>query len=239
MDAIYPFITRQAGLVREMDTIAQNIANASTTGYRAESVIFAEHVTRQRGDDPSLSMGHATGRTTDLAQGGLALTGGTYDMAVEGEGFFTVGGADGETLLTRAGDFATDAQGMLMTNDGHPVLDVGGAPIVVPGGPGELVVSRDGTMSKDGQPFSQMGLVTVDDPIGLLRVSDNRFRHQGELLPVENPGIMQGFVEASNTKPVLEIARMIEVQNAYGASQSILDREDERLRAMMRIMETR
>ena len=241
MDAIYPFVTRQVGLSRELDTIAQNIANVSTTGYRAEGLIFAEHITRATGGDPSMSMGHATRRTTDTLQGGLEMTGGAYDVAVEGEGYFQIGGPDGEVLLTRAGHFTPDAFGTLMTPDGLAVLDAGGAPVQIPGGGGDLTIGRDGTLSLDGAPFSQLGLVVPDDPVGLTRANGGgtRFRHDGALLPVEAPRMMQGFLEQSNTQPVLEIARMIEVQNAYGAGQTLMDREDERLRSMMRIMDVR
>ena len=239
MDAIYPFVTRQTGLVREMDTIAQNIANASTTGYRAEGLVFAEHVTRGGGGAPSLSMGHATGRVTSPVQGGLERTGGAHDLAIEGEGWFAVGGPDGEVLLTRAGAFATDPFGTLVTPDGLPVLDPGGAPIAIPPGGGALHVAPDGTLSVNGEPFGQIGLVVPDDPVGTTRSSGTRFAHDGELLPVENPRVMQGFLESSNTSTVLELARMIEVQNAYGAGQSIMDREDERMRAMMRLMDSR
>lgn len=239
MDAIYPFITRQAGLSNELDTIAQNIANASTTGYRAEGLIFAEHVTRARGGEPSMSMGHATGRTTDVAQGGLEATGGATDIAIEGEGYFQIEGPDGAVLLTRAGAFVPDAFGTLMTPDGHAVLDLGGAPVQIPAGGGDLTVSPDGTLSLDGAPFAQLGLVVPDDPVGTTRVTGTRFAHDGATIPVEAPRMIQGFLETSNTQPVLEIARMIEVQNAYGAGQSLMDREDERMRAMMRIMDNR
>ncbi|WP_308915871.1 flagellar hook-basal body complex protein [Jannaschia sp. LMIT008] len=238
MDGIYPSITRQAGLMREMATIAQNIANASTTGYRAEGLIFEEYIAAAESDAPSLSLGHAHGRTIDLTQGGLELTGGTYDMAVEGPGFFTVGGADGP-LLTRAGSFVADPFGTLTTHDGLPVLDGGGAPIQIPPGDGDISVAPDGTLSRDGAPFAQMGLVVPDDAVGLQRVSDTRFAHEGALLPVENGRILHGFLEGSNTAPVLEIARMVEVQNAYGLGQNILQKEDERLRAMLRIMDPR
>ena len=239
MDGIYAFVTRQSGLVRSIDTIAQNIANASTTGYRAEGLVFAEHVSRADGDYPSLSMGHATGRVTDEAQGGLSMTGGTYDLAIEGEGYFTVLGEDGETLLTRAGAFTPDAFGTLSTPDGLPVLDLGGAPVQIPPGAGALNVGSDGTLSVDGQPFGQIGLVLPDDPVGTTRAAGARFRHDGELIPVEAPRVKQGFLEQSNVSAVLEIAQMIDVENAYKAGQSLMDREDERMRAMMRIMETR
>ncbi|UWQ21834.1 flagellar hook-basal body complex protein [Jannaschia sp. W003] len=236
MDGIYATLSRQSGLMRELDVIAQNIANAGTTGYRAEAVVFAEHVAAGAGGAPSLSMGDAAARHTDLSQGALERTGGTYDLAIEGDGFFQIGGPDGP-LLTRAGTFSADAAGTLVTPDGLPLLDAGGAPVAVPPGPGDVAIAPDGTLSRGGRPFGEIGLVRPDDPQGLVRVGDTRFRHEGGVEPVIGGRMMQGFLEGSNTSPVIEIARMIAVQNAYGMGQSMLDREDERLRAMMRVMD--
>lgn len=235
MDGIYPSLTRQTGLFREMDVIAQNIANAGTSGYRSEGITFAEYVKRAGGGAPSVSMGHAKGRQTNWSQGPIERTGGTFDIAIEGDGFFQVGGPDGP-LLTRAGNFTLDAAGAMVAYDGAPVLDAGGAPIQLP--PGDAVtIAPDGTISRDGTPVAQLSLVQPDDLGMMVRVQGTRFRNEGGQAPVDGARLLQGFIEASNTEPVLEIARMIEVQNAYSMGQSVLEREDERLRAMLRIME--
>ena len=103
-DGIYPTIGRQVGLLREMDVIAQNIANAATTGYRAEGLVFSEHVSAGTGDAPSISFATAGGRHVRQAQGALERTGGTLDLAIEGEGWFLVD-VNGTPHLTRAGSF--------------------------------------------------------------------------------------------------------------------------------------
>ena len=96
----YVTLTRQTGLMREMRAIANNIANAATTGYRQEGLIFAEYVTRP-GNGPSLSMVSANVRNTSMVQGGLTRTGGVLDLAIEGDGFFLIETPSGERL-TRA-----------------------------------------------------------------------------------------------------------------------------------------
>ncbi|MEM7641892.1 MAG: flagellar hook-basal body complex protein, partial [Pseudomonadota bacterium] len=111
-DGIYPTLTRQMGLMREMELIAQNVANSSTTGYRAEGLIFSEHVVSGGRKAPSLSMAHATGRETSFRQGALEQTNGTYDLAIEGDGYFLVG-VDGVPHLTRAGAFLSGPDGGL------------------------------------------------------------------------------------------------------------------------------
>ncbi|AXI48598.1 hypothetical protein C1J03_22925 [Sulfitobacter sp. SK012] len=115
-NAGYIALTRQTGLAREMQTVANNIANAATTGFRAEGVIFSEYV--QRVDDgASLSMGQGNVRKTSYEQGALTQTGGTFDVAIEGDGYFLVETRQGERL-TRAGAFTPNAEGELVTYDG-------------------------------------------------------------------------------------------------------------------------
>lgn len=229
-NAIYATLTRQSGLMREMRAVANNIANVSTTGFRREGVLFAEHVAALGGAEPSLSMSHANGRHVDLAQGPLAQTGGTFDFAIEGEGFFQIETAEG-VQLTRAGSFTPSAEGELLTADGHRLLDVGGAPVFVPTDARAIAVAQDGTLSADGAPLAQIGIVLPADRTSLRHGGGTRFAYEGEVEPAEGAVLLQGYVEESNVDPISEIARMIEVQRAYEMGQTFLDREDERIRS--------
>lgn len=233
--AIYPTLTRQSGLLREMTVIAQNIANASTTGYRGEALVFSEHVVASGHGVPSVSMAKAAGKLTDLGQGALEKTGGAWDLAIEGEGFFLVG-VDGEPHLTRAGAFLPGPDGLLTTPEGHALLDEGGAPMALPDGAGDVRVAPDGTVSADGQPVGRVAVVMPDDPGAMSRRAGTMFAAEG-WTPVEDPRVAQGFLEASNVDPVLQVARMVAVQNAYQAGQGFMDREDERSRSMLRLMD--
>jgi len=123
-NASYTTLTRQSGLMREMTMIANNIANASTTGYRQEGLIFSEFIQRMPDGGESLSMAHGRVRNTSYLPGTMTATGGPFDLAIDGEGFFLVQTPEGERL-TRAGHFMPNAQGDLVTPDGHPVLDAG------------------------------------------------------------------------------------------------------------------
>ena len=218
--------------MREMQTLANNIANASTTGFRAEEVMFAEHVKALGPGTQSLSMATATVRDTVMSQGTLSQTGGTFDLAIEGEGFFLIEAPQGQRL-PRAGAFGPNENGDLVTADGYPVLDAGGAPVFVPQGVGKIGIGPDGTISAGGQPIGQIGIVNPTDPTQMTRESGVMFDAQGGFAPALDGRMLQGFLEDSNVHPILQISRMIEVQRAYELGLSFMDKEDERIRSVI------
>lgn len=224
----YITLSRQSGLLNEMRVVANNIANAATTGYRQEGLIFSEFV-KAIPEGSSLSMSRGNVRNTSFEQGTLTKTNGTFDFAIEGEGFFLIQTPEGERL-TRAGSFSPNGAGDLVTPDGHPVLDAGGAPVFVPTGEGPFEVAGDGTISVGGQPVGQLGLFRPTDPLQLKREGGVRFSSGAGVEPADGGRIVQGFTETSNVDPILQIARMIEIQRAYEAGQSFLSAEDERVR---------
>lgn len=235
MDNIgYTSLTRQSGLMREMQSVANNIANASTTGYRREGVIFSEYVQALDKGDNALSMATANARLIDLQQGALTQTNGSFDFAIEGDGFFMVESPDG-ALLTRAGAFTSSPEGELVTNDGLRLLDAGGAPVFVPPDAKSVSLAADGTLSADGRPLTQIGLYLPADPNDLKHREGVRFAAPGGTEPViEGATILQGFLEGSNVDPVQEITRMIEVQRSYELGQMFMEKEDERIRSVLK-----
>lgn len=228
----YTALSRQSSLMREMQVIANNIANANTTGFRQEGVVFSEYVAE---GDGMAAVAMAAGRlgTTSFRQGTLEQTGGLYDFAIEGDGFFLVETTEGQRL-TRAGAFSPSAEGTLVTPDGNPVLDESGAPIFVPPQAIDIAVARDGTISTEGRPIGRVGVVRPMEPLEMIREGGQMFRSDLGFEPVEDPRVMQGFVEASNVDPILQVARMVEVQRAYELGQSFMEREDERIRSALK-----
>ena len=234
-NATYATLTRQSGLMSEMRAVANNIANANTTGFRAEGVIFSEYVQNLGPDAPSLSMEAARVRETIQTQGALSQTGGAFDLAIEGEGFFMIQTPQGDRL-TRAGSFTPNENGDLVTMDGHLVLDAGGAPVFIPQGVGQIGIAPDGTISADGVPVGQIGLFLPTDPNGIVREDGVRFKADAGVEPALDGRVMQGALEESNVDSVMQITRMIEVQRAYELGQSFLDKEDERIRGVIQMM---
>lgn len=234
MDASgYVTLSRQSGLLHQMDVIANNIANASTQGFRREGMVFSEYITRA-GEAPSLSMGFGNTRVVDLQQAGMTQTGAPFDLAIEGAGFFMIATPQGQQL-TRSGAFTPGPDGTLLTDDGYQVLDGGGSAIFVPPDARNVAVAKDGTVSADGVPLARVGLWQPSDPMSLTHESGTRFSANG-VQPAEGATILQGYLEDSNVDPLQEIASMIAVQRAYELGQSFMDREDERVRTVIQTL---
>ena len=235
-NAGYTTVARQAGLMREMQSVATNLANMSTSGYRREGVVFSEFVQDLGPDSPSLSMAAGRVREMDLSQGPLTQTGDAFDLAIEGDGFFLIATPEGDRL-TRRGHFLRSAQGDVVTPEGYQLLDGGGAAVFAPPDAVAISIAADGTLSADGQPLAQIGLWSPNDPNDLRRAGDTMFAANGGAQPVLEGGrILQGFLESSNVNAVTEIARMIEVQRAYELGQGFLEKEDERIRNVLRTL---
>lgn len=232
-NAGYTTLTRQSALWHELRAVANNVANASTTGYRREGIVFSEYVVSLDDGAPSLSMARPAVRATSDLQGELKPTGGALDFAIEGPGFFQIETAD-STALTRNGAFTSSATNELVTMDGLRVLDADGAPIFIPPD-GDIALSSDGTMSVDGQPLAQIGLFRPTRPEDVTRISGTLFEVVDGAVPepLDEPVIMQGFLETSNVDPIAEMARLIEVHRAYESGQEFLKSEDERKRSVV------
>lgn len=225
-NSIYATLSRQDGLLKELQVVANNIANTNTNGYKTDRAIFAEYIMPTGQDTPSLSMGALAGHNFDLTQGTVKFTGGQFDLAIQGDGFFAIE-TEGGPRLTRAGSFQLSSEGELVAPDGARVLSNGNAPIQLPPDAEGLSIAGDGTISSDGQILGQVGIFTANGQ--LQRDTDTRFTAAGGVTPSETATVLQGALEASNVSPVLEMARMIEVQRAYEAGQAALEREDQRI----------
>ena len=232
-DAITPSLSRQSGLLKELVVLAGNVANAGTEGYRREASVFTEYVDADAAPG-GVSIGALRGHYADRAPGAMVKTGAAFDLAIEGEGMFAVQRGE-EVLLTRAGRFQLDAEGTLVTASGHPVLDEGGGMIEVPPETADVTVSPDGTISLDGLASARIGIMDAR-PGTMERAGDTLWRPTEGARYVDEPAVRQGFIERSNVDPVLEIARLTEVQRAFEAGQNLLDTEHRRLERMIRIL---
>ena len=225
-NAVYTSLTRLQGLEMEMRSVANNLANSSTTGYKSDRPYFAEFLVSTESDFGSLSMGGVNGQIFNLDQGALKLTGGSLDVAIQGDGYFAVDTAQGPRL-TRAGSFTVSPDGVLMDPQGSAVLAAGGNPINLPENATNIAISADGALTVDGQIINRLGVFEANGE--LQRETSTYFIAPEGYQAIETGMVVQGALEQSNVSPVLEISRMIEVQRAYEAGQSLIEIDGNRL----------
>ena len=239
-NAAYVALSRQMTLRRELDIVANNIANADTTGFKVEQLLVGAEVgqrARNHGVRPSASFVLDQGIGRDFGQGALSQTGRTLDFAIEGEGaFFTVQTAQGEAY-TRDGAFTLDPEGRLTTEAGHPVLGDGGE-IVLDPALGAVSVAEDGTITQDGQVVGALNVVRFDVLSVLQKGGDGLYRNTSNATPMaaNDVQIRQGMLEGSNVNTILEITNLIEISRAYErASKMIENQHDLSKRAVERL----
>jgi flagellar basal-body rod protein FlgF len=224
--SLFASLGRQEGLMREMEVVANNLANSSTVGYKSDRAIFSEFIVSGGRDAPSVSMGALGGHAFDLTQSSLAFTGSNFDLALQGDGYFLVQTEAGDRL-TRAGHLQISSEGQLIDANGNAILEAGGNPITVPPTVEQMSIGNDGSIAVDGELVGQIGIVSPNGQ--LLRDSNTYFSSPDGFVPTEGETVIQGALEQSNVSPVLEVSRMIEVQRAYEAGQAMMEREDQRL----------
>lgn len=221
-------LARQTVLARQMDVIATNLANANTSAYKAEEMIFQEFL-EQTETGEILSLVHDVSFMRDVSEGPLVRTGGSLDVAIHGDGFLRVQTPEGERY-SRHGVLQLDTEGQLVTTLGHPVLGTGGTPILVPPDAGDIAIARDGTVSADNQAVGQLDLVAFEDERALKKLGESLYDAL-EQVPqaAEGAEVLQGMVEQSNVQAVTEITRMIDTQRAYQAAAKLADSEHQRI----------
>lgn len=125
-NSIYVGLSQQMALKTNMDFIANNIANMSTSGYRGQHMLFEEYIADPLGGDDELSMVYNRGQYQDTTQGSLQRTENPLDIALEGPGYIGVQAPNGQIAYTRAGEFQLSAEGTLVNSNGRPIADAGG-----------------------------------------------------------------------------------------------------------------
>jgi flagellar basal-body rod protein FlgF len=226
-NALYVGLSRQMTLRRELDIVANNIANANTTGFKVEDLmVHTEQAKPAKTLDGKAPVKFVldTGVARDFTQGALTKTDGDFDLAIDGKAFFKIQTAAGERY-TRDGRFTTNPEGILVTQGGAQVLDEGGGAITIDPKLGPVTVGKDGIVSQGAVRVGKIALVRPDDMSSLAKDGDNLYRNTANttLQPVTDAQVHQGMLEASNVNSVTEITKLIEIQRAYEGVAKMMD----------------
>lgn len=252
MRALAIAATGMSAQQQNIEVIANNIANINTTGFKRSRAEFTDLLYQterlqgvaNRGRDAIVPQGAQFGLGVRAAavrslqqQGAMAQTGNTYDLSLNGHGWFQILGADGETLYTRAGSFSTNANGQLVTVDGYQLSPT----ITVPNNTLNVAVSQTGVVSAivAGQPqpqqIGQLTTATFANDAGLEALGGNLFRQTAASgTPITgvpgDPGfgvVNQGYLESSNVDPVKELVNLIAAQRAFELNSKVIQAADE------------
>jgi flagellar basal-body rod protein FlgF len=224
-NTMYVGLSKQIILQRELDIVANNMANVDTTGFKVEQLVNAtDAVTPPRtiGVTQPLQFAVANGVARDFTQGAMRQTGAPLDLAVAGTGFFQVQTPSG-VRYTRDGRFATNAQSQIVTQAGDPVLDASGSPITINPQGGPPAIGRDGTITQmvagqiGAQVIGKIGVVKFADLSALSKQGDGLYNLTTNQAPqpATDSAVQQGMLEASNVQPIIQITDMIRIQRAY------------------------
>ncbi|AZO45049.1 MULTISPECIES: flagellar basal-body rod protein FlgF [Mesorhizobium] len=225
-DSLYVALSSQIALERRLDTIADNVANASTIGFRATGVKFEDVVS---GTGPKSVSFASSGKTyLSGAHGALSETGNPFDFAIQGDAWFAIDTPVG-TVMTRDGRFSMNENGELMSIEGHPVLDAGGSPIQLDPRNGPPKAGADGSLRQNDQLVGSIGVYNFDPGENFVRYGNSGIVPARTPEPVTDRsdiGVAQGFLEESNVNPVLEITRLIMVQRAFENTAALMRQTD-------------
>jgi len=226
-NGLYVGLSSHIALERRLSTIADNVANMSTVGYRATETKFEDLVSGIGQNSVSFVSPGASYLSDKL--GPLRETGNPFDFAIQGDAWFGIETPAG-TVMTRDGRFTLLDTGQLVTLEGYPVLDGGGAPIQLDPSEGAPEAGKDGILRQNGNLAGALGLFDFDPGPNFQRYGNSGIIPSGQPEPIvdrNDAGVAQGFVEDSNVNPVQEMTRLIMVQRSFeNAAAMIRDSEN-------------
>lgn len=231
----YIALSRQMALWKQMDIVSNNMANMNTSGYKQDEAIFSSYVVQTEnaqgfGKVP-VYFTQDFGMYKNFKEGAIVQTGNTFDLALQGDSFFSVETPSGEKF-TKKGQFQLDGDGQLITKDGYAVLSENNEPFFIAPGEKEISISENGDISTENGIIGRLKLVRFADNQKLLKVADTMFENTAGNAMVVNPEdtrVIQGAVEKSNVEPITEMTKLIKLQRSYEYVQQMIDQEHERI----------
>lgn len=227
-NAIRIGLSQQVALKRQLATVANNLANMNTAGFKNENLVFEEYImpvasmANHNASSNQLSYVSDTGLTRDFTAGSPEGTGNPLDIALNSKGWFTVQTPEGERY-TRDGHFSLNAEGQMVTLSGLPVM-VDGAPLNFSANETDIAIAEDGTISTNQGVRGQLQISSFNDERVLQKEGGNLFSTEALPQAADNISVTQGSIEKSNVNPIVQMTKMIEIQRAYERTASMLEK---------------
>ncbi|MBX2806937.1 MAG: flagellar basal-body rod protein FlgF [Hyphomicrobiales bacterium] len=233
---LYVSLSGQLALQRRLDTIAHNMANVSTTGFRSEEVKFDSFISRTGADPVAFATRGETYISRDA--GALIKTDNPLDVAVQGDAWLAINTPAGPAY-TRDGRMKILPTGELVNLNNYPILDVGLAPLALDPRGGAVNIARDGMISQNGQQIGAIGLFTIDENTKLTHFENSSVVPDNPATPAldfTRFGVVSGFIERGNVNPVIEMTNLITVTRAFDAITAAIDKSENSLEEAIRTL---
>ncbi|MBX3039755.1 MAG: flagellar basal-body rod protein FlgF [Bdellovibrionaceae bacterium] len=256
LKGVYTALSGAIAQTQKLDTIANNIANVNTPGFKRDDVTFQEYLTANEKEQQVMNVPRVPasiesfydmqggdksyvdlkGTFTDHSQGSLRPTGNKFDIAIDGKGFFEVMTPQG-VRLTRAGNFTMDGNGRLVTKEGFPVLRAGAGGedpenrVFTFTDSSQVQLGDGGEVFQGQENLGQLSVVEVADPDALIKVGNSMYGFKqnmnAEVTNVARPSLKQGFLEMSNVNIVKEMTDMITANRVFESTQKAISTYDQ------------
>lgn len=237
---LYQSAASLSALERWQDSVAQNITSSQTTGYRKRTVSFSTQSAGELQINSRAAIGRDAGAATlfpkvnpgiNFVTGETQPTRRELDVAIQGDGFFQLQKADGSKAYTRAGEFRVTADRTIITANGDQVLSDSGTPITLVAGGGAVAINKDGSIFQGSTSLGKLSVQKFADNSQLIPAPGGSFIAPGGLAPqtVEDPELLQGYLEGSNVTPLREMVDLVLISRAYEANQKIITTADQQM----------
>ena len=229
----YVALSRLSAQQRAMDVTASNLANGNTPGFKSSRVLFSDWLSNQVGTNApkgDRSVAYVQDRATyrEHLAGVIEHTSNPLDLAISGEGYFTVSTPQGPRL-TRAGHFTAQADGSIGDMEGNKLLDAAGKPLRLAPTDADIAITADGAISSESGQIGRIGVVQPTDLNRMTAEGNRNLRADTATNPVAQPKIVQGAVENSNVQPILETTRMMDDLRSFQFTSQFIQAEADRM----------
>jgi flagellar basal-body rod protein FlgF len=237
-NAAYVSMSKQMVLRKQMEAVAQNLANVTTPAFKSERVTFKEFLLPgPNGDTISYVTEDKVQR--DMTPGSYSNTGNDLDIAISGEGWFTVKSDDAE-YFTRRGHLQLNEDRELITPSGEKLMSDDDSEIKLEDGDSTITIGNDGTVSSESGVLGRIKVVTFENELAMQKVASGMFTtdEEPEELDAEETRVQQGVLETSNVNPILEMTRMIDILRSYQSTQKLTQTDHDLQRRAVRDIAT-
>lgn len=235
----YVALSRQAALWREMEVVANNMANANTPSYKAEQMMFRDFMVKTKSDATpfgrKVDFVQDVGMLRDTREGPMTQTGAPLDISIHNEGYFVLDTPSGPRY-TREGHFRLDETGMVVNSSGYPLLQTSGQPLVIAPNEAQITVTGDGTVSTENGVIGQIRVVKFGNEQALQNAGTGMYMTNDQPANIDRPQLVQGMLEQSNVQPVIEVTKMMDILRNYEGVQKLIDEENTRQTNALKVL---